>query len=163
MSESFESIMTGVFKAAELEVQRARTPAQRKQAEQYLYYLRLNHRSNESSYWRHRYANGWLHVCPVCHKICDQKLKEDACPKCLAWRLRAKEFNRYPYLIVNGTLYYDGGRKPISAKDLGSNGEEFMYQMHDEKGYRKTNNLHDMGPIPRMFEHLFTTNTARFI
>lgn len=108
-------------------------------------------------------------ICSICGKEFDKphywEPFDDVCGSdCFGekfWRMREQEYlNGKPFIIINGSLYSDGGYKKTSnTSSLGFGGREFNIRMNDGTEIF-TNNLCHGGDIPENHREILCDNAV---
>lgn len=95
------------------------------------------------------------------HEPIDSKLRElNICFSCNFWYDKMKMKNR---IIINGTMYGDGGNGKTDAIGFkGHGGREFKIEFLEDGRILETNNLWCNGDIPQIFRDKFPDN-AKFL
>lgn len=102
-------------------------------------------------------------TCVICGKEAEKMPFEDVCSmECFTekfWREKEEGYlNGVPYIIVDGNIYKDGGRKnPKGSCELGFSGAEFNIRMNDGTEF-STNNLWHNGKIPENHREILKDN-----
>ena len=90
------------------------------------------------------------------HEVCGSE-----CFKEKLWQEREKEYLAgTPFIIINGSMYFDGGYKNTDRLDrLGHGGHEFKIRMNDGREI-VTNNLWHNGEVPENHREVLRDNAV---
>lgn len=106
-------------------------------------------------------------ICSICGKEFNKvhyitPFNDVCCSDCFVeklWRIREEDYlNGSPYIIINGSLYTDGGyKKNEKSCYLGHSGRTFNIKMNDGTEIF-TNNLWSGGEIPEKHRKILSDN-----